>query len=656
MILLLYHLIILTTTDSFFLSPKVSSFNNAARSVENKNNVVTAPPPFIVPSKKETITQINAKRKKGGGGGGGDYGKKQKQPKQEKASVKEQRLDAATRQFMFSILGLNKILPDKSKQLLKNINLCFYPGAKIGLVGLNGSGKSTLLKIMAGLDQEFEGTARPLPGASIGYLAQEPKLEFETVQECVDDAVKDSRKILDEYNEISYKLADPDEDMDSLMSQMEVLQDKIDAGNLWELDRVIERAYDALRLPPPEAKTDVLSGGEKRRVSLCKLLLEPHDMLLLDEPTNHLDAQSIAWLEQFLDQYKGTVVCITHDRYFLENVAQWILELNRGEGIPFEGNYSQWLEAKARRFAEEQKAGTQLAKAVSSELEWIRSNPKAKGNKSKARLNRYDDLLAEATMMASKDVGTAGQIYIPPGPRLGDVVIDCKNVRKAFGDRLLIDDLEFSLPKAGIVGVIGPNGAGKSTLIKMMMGKEQPDDGAIDIGSTTEIIGVGQERMEELNPERTVFEEIVDGQVDLIELGSSIQVPSRAYVSWFGFKSNQQQAIVGNLSGGERNRVQLAKLLKAGANVIILDEPTNDLDVETLRSLEEALLNFAGCAVVVSHDRYFLDRIATHILAFEGDSKCFFFEGNYAEYEENRMKRLGETSIKRIKYAPLVSA
>jgi ATP-binding cassette ChvD family protein len=573
---------------------------------------------------------------------------------QEKQSVKDARFDAMTRQFMFTMVGLSKTLPDKSKTILKNINLSFYPGAKIGVVGLNGSGKSTLLKIMAGLDKEFDGTARPLPGASIGYLPQEPELEFDTVQECIDDAVQSSRQILEDYNNLSMKLADPDiseDEMTNTMNELERINDVIDAGNLWELDRVVERAMDSLRLPPGDAKTQVLSGGEKRRVSLCRLLLGNHDMLLLDEPTNHLDAESIAWLEQFLAQFKGTVVCITHDRYFLENVAGWILELDRGEGIPYEGNYSGWLEAKSNRLAGEKKEQTAAAKAVATELEWIRSNPKSQGNKSKARLKRYDELLAAA---APKELRNAGQIYIPPGPRLGDVVIDVNELKKSFDDRLLIDGLEFSLPAAGIVGICGPNGAGKSTLIKMLMGKDTPDSGNIKVGETVKMIGVGQERMEELDPKKTVYEEI-SGGMDELELGTQV-VNSRAYCSWFGFKSAQQQAIVGNLSGGERNRVQLAKLLKSGANLIILDEPTNDLDVETLRSLEEALLNFAGCAVVVSHDRYFLDRIATHILACEGDSKWYFQQGNYSEYEANKIKRLGEQAIKRIKYAPLVNA
>lgn len=586
-----------------------------------------------------------------GGGGGGKGGNKGQAP-QEKQSVKDDRFDAMTSQFMFTIMKLSKILPDKSKTILKNINLSFYPGAKIGLVGLNGSGKSTLLKIMAGLDKEFEGTARPLPGASIGFLSQEPELAFATVKECVDDAVGSSRKILDDYNNLGLKLADPDitqDDMDKTMAAMETLNDQIEAGNLWDLDRVVERAMDSLRVPSGDSKTDVLSGGEKRRVALCRLLLANHDMLLLDEPTNHLDAESISWLEQFLADFKGTVVCITHDRYFLENVAQWILELDRGEGIPFEGNYSVWLESKAKRLEGEKKIETAASRAVASELEWVRSNPKARATKSKARLNRYDELLLAA---APTEMRNSGQIYIPPGPRLGSVVVDVKNVRKSFGDRLLIDGMDFSLPANGIVGVVGPNGAGKSTLIKMIMGKDTPDSGTITVGETVNMVGVGQERMDELDSTKTVFQEITD-EMDEIELGMQ-RVQSRAYVSWFGFKGQMQQAIVGNLSGGERNRVQLAKLLKSGANLIILDEPTNDLDTETLRSLEEALLNFAGCALVVSHDRFFLDRIATHILACEGDSKWFWFPGNYQEYEENKIQRLGKTVLKPIKYAPLV--
>lgn len=555
---------------------------------------------------------------------------------------------------MFTMVGLSKTLPDKSKQILDNINLSFYPGAKIGVVGLNGSGKSTMLKIMAGLDKEFDGTARPLPGASVGYLSQEPELEFETVQECIDDAVQSSRAIIDMYNDESMKLADPDitdEEMTSVMERMEEINNQIEAGNLWDLDRVVERAMDSLRLPPGDAKTAVLSGGEKRRVSLCRLLLASHDMLLLDEPTNHLDAESISWLEQFLAQFQGTVVCITHDRYFLENVAGWILELDRGKGIPHEGNYSSFLEAKNNRLEAEKKQDSANAKALAAELEWVRSNPKAKGNKSKARLKRYDELLMAA---APTELRNAGTIYIPPGPRLGDVVVDVTDLKKSFDERLLIDGLEFSLPKAGIVGVVGPNGAGKSTLVKMLMGKDEPDSGTIKIGDTVNMIGVGQERMDELNSKNTVFEEI-SGGLDNLELGTQV-VNSRAYCSWFGFKGGQQQAVVGNLSGGERNRVQLAKILKAGANFLILDEPTNDLDVETLRSLEDALLEFAGCALVVSHDRYFLDRIATHILACEGDSKWHYFEGNYAEYEDDKVKRLGQTTLARIKYAPLVNA
>jgi len=610
----------------------------------------------VLPSAWMKSALFAKKKKNKGGGGSGSYKQNARgqQPQQEKQSVKDARLDSQTRQFMFTMLGLSKTLPDKSKTILKDINLCFYPGAKIGVVGLNGSGKSTLIKIMAGMDNEFDGTARPLPGSSIGYLSQEPELEYETVKECIDDAVQSSRDILDEYNTISMKLADPsidDEEMTKVYADMEKIGDQIEAANLWELDRTVERAMDALRLPPGDAKTAVLSGGEKRRVSLCRLLLASHDMLLLDEPTNHLDAESISWLEQFLDQFKGTVVCITHDRYFLENVAGWILELDRGQGIPFEGNYSGWLDAKDKRLTSEKKENTAAGKAVAAELEWIRSNPKAKGTKSKARLKRYDELLAAA---APTELRNSGQIYIPPGPRLGDVVIDVDGVSKAFDDRFLINDMQFSFPPAGIVGVIGPNGAGKTTLIKMLMGKDEPDSGTIKVGETVSMVGVGQDRMEELDPAKTVYEEI-SGGLDDLELGTQV-INSRAYCSWFGFKSGQQQAKVGNLSGGERNRVQLAKLLKAGANMLILDEPTNDLDVETLRSLEEALLNFAGCAMVVSHDRYFLDRVATHILACEGDSKWHWFEGNYADYEANRVKRLGETSIKRIKYAPLVNA
>jgi len=600
-------------------------------------------------------TWLYGKKKKGGGGRPYGSSSSQQQPPQEKQSVKDARFDSMTRQFMYTILNLNKVLPDKSKTLLKNINLCFYPGAKIGVVGLNGSGKSTLLRIMAGLDTEFDGVARPLPGARIGYLPQEPTLQYSTVQQCVDAAVQSSRSMLQKYDDLSLKLADPtldEQEMTTLMNHLASLSDEIEAKNLWDLDRIVDRAMDALRLPPGDANTQVLSGGERRRVSLCQLLLGNYDMLLLDEPTNHLDTESIAWLEQFLDQYKGTVVAITHDRYFLENVAKWILELDRGEGIPFEGNYSDWLEEKRKRLEAENKLQTAASRAVEAELEWVRSNPKGKSTKSKARLKRYEELLAAA---APPELRTSGQIYIPPGPRLGDVVIDVSGVRKAFGDKLLIDGLEFSLPPAGIVGIIGPNGAGKSTLMNMLMGLDNPDAGTIEVGSTVKLVGVKQDRMEELNPQNTVFEEITGG-LDEIELGTQM-VASRAYVSWFGFKSAQQQAIVGNLSGGERNRVQLAKLLKTGANLIILDEPSNDLDVDTLRNLEEALLNFAGCAIVVSHDRYFLDRIATHILAFEGDSKCFFFPGNYAEYEENRKQRLGDiSSIKRIKYAPLVNA
>ncbi|KAG7360985.1 ABC transporter ATP-binding protein [Nitzschia inconspicua] len=518
------------------------------------------------------------------------FGKKNKrkqqnnrgQPAQEKQSVQDQRFDAATRQFMFTLVGLTKILPDKSKKILDNINLSFYPGAKIGIVGLNGSGKSTLLKIMAGVDSEYDGLARPLPGAKIGYLPQEPSLdEFETVQEAIDQAVQSSRDILDQYNELSLKLADPDlsdSQMQETMDKIESLTNKIDAGNLWELDRVVERAMDSLRVPPGDASIKNLSGGEKRRTALCQLLLGSPDMILADEPTNDLDAESVAWLEQFLDQYAGTVVCITHDRYFLNNVAGWILELDRGKGIPHEGNYESFLEAKTKRLEEEQKQQSAADKAVANELEWIRSNPKAKGNKSKARLSRYDELLVAA---APKELRNAGQIYIPPGPRLGNEVIEVKNLRKSFGDRLLIDDLSFSLPPAGIVGVVGPNGAGKSTLINMLIGKEQPDSGTIKIGETVKLVSVGQKQMEDLDPSKTVFEEISEG-LDEIELGTQ-SVASRAYLSWFGFKGQSQQAKVENLSGGERSRVQLAKLLKAGGNLLCLDEPSNNID-ESIKS------------------------------------------------------------------------
>jgi energy-dependent translational throttle protein EttA len=607
-------------------------------------------------AKSRVLVILNGKKdkRKNSGSGSGSYSSSNnKQPQQEKQSIKDGRLDAMTRQFMYTLIGLTKTLPDKSKQILKNIHLSFYPGAKIGVVGLNGSGKSTLLKIMAGIDTEFDGIARPLPGISIGYLSQEPELTYETVQECIDEAVQSSKSVLDEYNQLSVQLGDANlsnDEMNQILTRTEELTNEIDANGLWELDRIVSRAMDALRVPSGHVKTNILSGGEKRRVALCRLLLKNHDLLLLDEPTNHLDTDSIAWLEQYLAKFKGTVVCITHDRYFLENVAQWILELDRGEGIPHEGNYSSWLAAKNARLLREAKKETAQSRAMVQELDWIRTNPKAKGNKSKARLNRYEELLS----YTPREVRNAGQIWIPPGPRLGDIVIDVQNVRKSFNDRLLMDDLSFSMPKAGILGVVGPNGAGKSTLIKLLLGKEQPDSGTITIGDTVRMVSVGQERMDELNPDKTVYEEI-SGNLDELELGTQ-SVMSRAYLSWFGFRSAQQQAIVGNLSGGERNRVQLAKILKDGGNFIILDEPSNDLDHEVLRSLEDALLDFAGCAMVVSHDRYFLDRIATHILACEGDSKWHFFPGNYAEYEANRIARLGETSIKRITYAPLVNA
>lgn len=643
-------LLVLVALTSLSTNICVESFSPTSPALSLMHSSSSSSPLVVLSGKK-------SKRKGGGGGGGGGgkgKGKGGQQPRQEKQSVQDQRFDASTRQFMFTLTGLSKTLPDKSKKILDNIHLSFYPGAKIGIVGLNGSGKSTLLKIMAGVDGEYDGLARPLPGASIGYLPQEPVLEHATVQENIDEAMKSSQAIIDEYNEKSMKLADPDindEEMTKTLEDIEKLNDQIEAGDLWELDRVVSRAMDSLRVPDGDAIVTNLSGGEKRRTALCRLLLENHDMLLLDEPTNHLDAESIQWLETYLDKFEGTVVCITHDRYFLNNCAGWILELDRGKGYPHEGNYETFLETKTKRFEEEKKQDTATAKAVSNELEWIRTNPKAQGNKSKARLNRYDELLLAA---APTELRNSGQIYIPPGPRLGNDVIEVVNLKKSFGDRLLIDDLSFSLPKAGIVGVVGPNGAGKSTLINMLIGKEEPDSGSIKVGDTVKIVSVGQERMDELDPEKTAYEEI-SGNLDEIELGTQ-SVMSRAYLSWFGFKGQSQQAKVGNLSGGERNRVQLAKLLKEGGNMIILDEPSNDLDVEVLRSLEEGLLNFAGSALIVSHDRYMLDRLCTHILACESDSKWTFFPGNYAEYETNRMERLGNSSIKRITYAPLVNA
>jgi ATP-binding cassette ChvD family protein len=568
------------------------------------------------------------KRKKGG-----------KQAPQPTKKQQDSRMDTVARKFMFTMQGLTKSLPDGSRDILKNINLAFFPGAKIGIVGLNGAGKSSLLKIMAGVDKEFNGVAVPMPGASIGYLSQEPSLPKKSVIENVNDGVAKSQKLLDEFNDVSAKLSEVagDDEMQKLLDRMAALQDKIDAADLWELDRFKSRAMESLRCPPPDAEVEVLSGGERRRVALTKLILENHDMILLDEPTNHLDAESVAWLEKYLNDFKGTVVAITHDRYFLENSCQWILELDRGEGYPFEGHYSEWLEAKATRLATEKKSDERLQKTLANELEWVRKTPKARGTKSQARLNRYEEMLEQP---ARQGVEYSATIFIPPGPRLGDVVVEAKNVNKAFGEKVLMKDMSFSIPRGAIVGVVGPNGAGKTTLMKMIMGQEKPDSGEFIVGETVELACVDQSR-EGLNSENNVFKEMTGG-TDQLQLGP-VTVQSRAYCSWFGFRSGDQQKSVDVLSGGERNRVQLGKLLRSGANVIILDEPTNDLDVNTIRSLEEALLDFAGCAVVVSHDRYFLDRVATHILAFEGDSIVRFFNGNFQEYDDYRKTELGIT-------------
>jgi len=581
-------------------------------------------------------------------GGGAPKGKKG-QGQQEKAAVREARFDAATKSFMYTIIGLSKTLPDGSRQLLKNINLSFFPGAKIGLVGLNGAGKSTLMKIMAGVDSEFEGTAKPLQGASIGYLPQEPTLEGETVGESIEKGVASGRAELTKFEELSAKMCEPleDDEMTQVMEDMAKCQEKIDAANLWELDRVVERASLALRCPPRDALVEYLSGGEKRRVALARLLLEGHDMLLLDEPTNHLDAQSVAWLQTYLNDFAGTVVAITHDRYFLEETCKWILELERGEGKPFEGNYSGWLEKKAQLLAQAKKEDNALQRTLQSELEWVRSNPKARQTKSKARLNRYEEMLLTPPREALAHSAT---IYVPPGPRLGQLVIEAKNLKKGFGERVLIDDLSFELPPGGIVGVVGPNGAGKTTLIKMLKGEEEPDAGSLKLGESVKLVSIEQTR-EGLTDAHSVFEEIT-GATDEIELGTA-SVSSRAYCSWFGFKGGDQQKKVAALSGGERNRVQLAKLLRVGGNLLLMDEPTNDLDVDTMRSLEEALLEFAGCCVIVSHDRFFLDRLCTHILAAEGEGSWTWFEGNFAEYEEDRAKRLGEDAFAPPKFATL---
>jgi ATP-binding cassette ChvD family protein len=553
-------------------------------------------------------------------------------------------------QFIYTMKGLGKVHPPDAR-VLDDIWLSFYYGAKIGVLGLNGAGKSSLLKIMAGEDTSFIGEAFPAAGISIGFLHQEPRLDpAKTVLGNVEEGVAPLKALLERYDEVNAKLGEDlsPEEMDKVLDEQGKLQDRIEAANAWDLDSRLELAMDALRLPPPDADVTKLSGGERRRVALCRLLLQSPDLLLLDEPTNHLDAESVAWLERFLKDYAGTVVAVTHDRYFLDNVAGWILELDRGRGIPWEGNYSSWLEQKQNRLAQEEKAETRRQRTLERELEWIRMSPRARQAKGKARLNAYEDLLREDT---AQKIETA-EIYIAPGPRLGDIVVEARGLKKGYDDRLLIDGLDFTLPRGGIVGVIGPNGAGKTTLFRMITGQEQPDAGTLRIGETVQIGYVDQSR-EALDPNKTVWDEISGGQ-DEIELGKR-KVASRAYVSWFNFKGAAQQRKVGTLSGGERNRVHLAKLLKKGSNLLLLDEPTNDLDVDTLRALEEALLNFAGCAVVISHDRWFLDRIATHMLAFEGDSQVVWFEGNYQDYEADRKRRLGNDADQphRIKYRRL---
>lgn len=551
-------------------------------------------------------------------------------------------------QYIYTMNGVSKIVPPK-RVILEDISLSFFPGAKIGVLGLNGSGKSTLLRIMAGLDTEIEGEARPQNGIKVGYLPQEPELDpAKDVRGNVEDGLGEVKEALQRLDEVYAAYAEPDADFDALAAEQAKLENIIQACDGHNLDRTLEIAADALRLPDWEADVAKLSGGERRRVALCKLLLSKPDMLLLDEPTNHLDAESVAWLERFLDEYTGTVVAVTHDRYFLDNVAGWILELDRGHGIPWEGNYSSWLEQKEKRLEMEQKQEASRIKTMKSELEWVRTNPKGRHAKSKARLQRFEEL-------SSKDYqkrNETNEIFIPPGLRLGDLVVEAKNISKGFGERLLVDDLSFNLPRGGIVGVIGPNGAGKTTLFKMLMGQEQPDSGELRIGDTVQLACVDQSR-DTLDDKKTVWEEISDGQ-DIMQVGD-FEVNSRAYASRFNFRGSDQQKHVGNLSGGERNRVHLAKLLKSGGNVLLLDEPTNDLDVETLRALEEAILEYPGCVVVISHDRWFLDRIATHILAFEGDSHVEWFEGNYADYEEDRKSRLGDdiNQPHRIKYKKL---
>ncbi|MDD3518111.1 MAG: energy-dependent translational throttle protein EttA [Chromatiales bacterium] len=551
-------------------------------------------------------------------------------------------------QYIYTMSGVGKVVPPK-KEILRDISLNFFPGAKIGVLGYNGAGKSTLLRIMAGVDKDHLGEARPQPGIKIGYLPQEPSLDpAKDVRGNVEEGVGEIKALVDRFNAIAEAFAEPDADFDTLLAEQAELQDKIDAAGAWDLDRKLEVAADALRLPPWDADVSKLSGGERRRVALCRLLLSSPDMLILDEPTNHLDAESVAWLERFLQEFPGTVIAVTHDRYFLDNVAGWILELDRGHGIPWQGNYSSWLEQKEKRLATEEKQESARRKAMEHELEWVRQNPKGRQAKSKARLKRFEEISSSDYQKRNE----TNEIYIPPGPRLGDVVVEFDGVSKAYGDRVLYENLSFSVPRGGIVGIIGANGAGKTTLFRMLVGQEQPSNGNIRIGDTVQISYVDQSR-DALDGSKTVWQEISDG-LDMIAVGR-FEMPSRAYIGRFNFKGGDQQKFVKDLSGGERNRLHLAKLLKSGGNLLLLDEPTNDLDVETLRALEEALLEFPGSAIVISHDRWFLDRVATHILAFEDDGNVVYFEGNYQDYEADRKKRLGSDADQphRLKYRKL---
>jgi len=553
-------------------------------------------------------------------------------------------------QYVFTMNGVGKVVPPK-REILKDISLSFFPGAKIGVLGLNGAGKSTVLRIMAGVDKDYIGEARPQPGIRVGYLPQEPQLDPDKdVRGNVEEGIAETKGLLDEFNDISMKFAEPMDEgtMNALLARQSELQDAIDAAGAWELDRKLDVAADALRLPPWDADVTKLSGGERRRVALCRLLLSNPDMLLLDEPTNHLDAESVAWLERFLTEYPGTVVAVTHDRYFLDHAAEWILELDRGHGIPWKGNYTSWLEQKEKRLEMEEKQQSAHQRTMKAELDWVRSNPKGRHAKSKARLSRYEELSSQEFQKRNE----TQELYIPPGPRLGGQVIEAEHLKKGFGERLLIEDLSFKLPPGGIVGIIGPNGAGKTTLFRMLMGQDSPDEGDLRIGETVQLAYVDQSR-DHLDGDKTVWEE-VSGGLDNMTIGG-YTVPSRAYVGRFNFKGPEQQKHVKDLSGGERNRLHLAKLLASGGNVLLLDEPTNDLDVETMRALEEALLAFAGCALIISHDRWFLDRIATHILAFEGDSQTVWFEGNFADYMEDKVRRLGSEAAQphRIKYKRL---